>query len=300
MFKKLSTLITAPILSILVLINISQSHASITEQGRGMLFGNDHSFTFTAADGWVLDNESGVNQGLHMVFYPKENNWQSSPIIAYGRSLSAKNGNTINSIVSTTVDDFKNNGSPNYKSEKQKEIQLTNGVKASVYYFSGDQWGNYEAVAYFQEKETINFLVYNSRTKAQFDMHLDSFYKIVHTYENQLINEPIDGKVLNALNKEANLDISLPEGKEYETQAVKMNGQAISNTLKQCTSSAKNKQNISFNYFVRINQKGDISESFIAPLDGLTTCFKRLMSRVNYPMHNFEDFLLKVNIKIEP
>ena len=44
--------------------------ANITEGGTGMIFGSDHAFCFTAPAGWVLDNQSGVQQGLHMVFYP--------------------------------------------------------------------------------------------------------------------------------------------------------------------------------------------------------------------------------------
>ncbi|MFX0202900.1 MAG: hypothetical protein ACFFCW_42900, partial [Candidatus Hodarchaeota archaeon] len=62
--------------------------ASITEKGTGMLFGEDHAFSVTAISGWVLDNQSGVRQGLHMVFYPVGRTWADSPVIIYGRAVS--------------------------------------------------------------------------------------------------------------------------------------------------------------------------------------------------------------------
>jgi len=57
------------ILALMILLPCS-AEASISEGGSGMLFGTDHAFYFTAPSGWILDNQSGVQQGLHMVFYP--------------------------------------------------------------------------------------------------------------------------------------------------------------------------------------------------------------------------------------
>jgi hypothetical protein len=41
-----------------------------------------------AKPGWVIDNQSGANIGLDMVFYPLDKTWSSSLLRIYGRSMS--------------------------------------------------------------------------------------------------------------------------------------------------------------------------------------------------------------------
>lgn len=60
---------------------VTFAHSEITEGGRGMPVGKDHVLSVTAIPGWVLDTQSAVNQGLHIVFYPKGGAWAGSPAI---------------------------------------------------------------------------------------------------------------------------------------------------------------------------------------------------------------------------
>lgn len=53
---------------------------------------------------------------------------------------------------------------------------------ADIYFYQGDQWGNYEAVAYFEEDKTINMIVFNSHSKSAFDASLAQFYELVSSY----------------------------------------------------------------------------------------------------------------------
>ena len=174
------------IISTLLAIWLCQSVAlaSITEKGKGMLFGGDHAFFVTAASGWVLDNQSGVGQGLHMVFYPADKTWANSPVIIYGRAVPKYEVPTIKSQVERTVEDFHKKGSPDYMGERQPSIKLSNGKPIELYHFSGDQWGNYEAAAYYDEKDTINYLIFNARTKESFIKYLNDFLEIALTYKN--------------------------------------------------------------------------------------------------------------------
>jgi hypothetical protein len=148
--------------------------ASIMEGGTGMLFGKNHAFFFTAPNGWVLDNQSGVSEGVHMLFYPVGYTWANTPVRVYGRSRTkTPEIRNIQDQVEATIKEFHTRyKSPNYKSERQTPIQLPDGVKIEIYFFEGDQWGNYEAAGYIEEKETINFLVFNSPTKLCFDSYL--------------------------------------------------------------------------------------------------------------------------------
>ena len=41
----------------------------------GIVYGPKAAFNISAPEGWVLDNESGVDQGLPCVLYPKGSTW---------------------------------------------------------------------------------------------------------------------------------------------------------------------------------------------------------------------------------
>lgn len=282
------------------LISIT-ANASITEGGRGMLFGADHAFAVTAKSGWVLDNQSGASQGLHMVYYPKGETWSDSPVIVYGRAIPTTEAASVKSQVERTVSDFRKNGSPKYSSKAQAPLALNNGQKAELYLFSGDQWGNYEAVAYFQETDTINFLVFNSRTKENFDKYIGDFHQIISSYQN-LYKPPttITSEKLDSLKSESSSILAKPGGKEYESKSVQAIGQTMASAMRDCTSYLRNKELPAFSYFVRIDSEGSIADSSIFPTNALSACFSGLMSNARYPAHTFGSFVLNIEMKLSP
>ena len=160
-------------------------HAAITEGGVGILYGPDHAFSFQAPPGWMLDNESGVNQGLHAVFYPKGTTWADAATVAYARAAAKDNEITdVPALVRFNVDSFHQNGSPKYQATFVKEIPLARGKRAvQVYHFTGDAWGNYEAVGYVDEARTIDFVVLSCRSKKAFDAALPAFEALLASYQ---------------------------------------------------------------------------------------------------------------------
>jgi hypothetical protein len=158
--------------------------SEITEEGVGILFGEDHAFSFQAPPGWVLDNESGVAQGLHAVFYQAGRTWKDATVIAYARAAGKDVViRDIPSLVQFNVDKFRRSGSPNFKARYIKNIQTTEGDRvARIYYFEGDAWGNYEAAGYVMEQKTINFIILSGRSKESFEAALPAFEKLVASY----------------------------------------------------------------------------------------------------------------------
>lgn len=282
-----------------VLLNLPFAFASPTEEGRGMLFGGDHAFFIKAAPGWVLDNQSGVNQGLHMVFYPKGESWANSPVIIYGRVVPKSQASTVEDQIEQTIKNFHNNGSLSYIAERQPTITLANGQPIEIFYFSGDKWGNYEAGAYFDEKETINFLIYNARTKEYFKKYLADFHEIALTYSNVYSaspnNEKDDAKKLLFESEE---HLKLPGGKDYETKALRATGQQMANYMRDCTSYLAGTEMPAFQIFIRINPDGSPCELITTPANSLSICFKGLMSDIHYPSHEFDQFLLHIKMKV--
>lgn len=48
-----------------------------------LIYGKDHSYFLTAPAGWVLDNKSGLHQGIHAVFYPNGSSWRGGSVVMY-------------------------------------------------------------------------------------------------------------------------------------------------------------------------------------------------------------------------
>ncbi|MES2595369.1 MAG: hypothetical protein V4662_08545 [Verrucomicrobiota bacterium] len=171
-------------LTLAALLVVMPASALIQEAGIGIIYGANHVFSLTAPKGWMLDNESAVDQGLHAVFYPKGKDWQDSPVVAYARATTlSEKVKSVEDQVKITVAGFHRDGSPNYKAEKVKTITTDAGKEAVIYHFTGDEWGNSEAVAYFLEAKTINFIVMNSRKVADFEKALPAFEALAKSYK---------------------------------------------------------------------------------------------------------------------
>lgn len=203
----------------------------------GMLFGENFVFYMTAPSGWLLDNQSGVTQGQHMVFYPQGGSWENSPVVAYGNSTPLTDRiRSVEDFVKQTVQKFRQGGSLLIKSRKQKTIPLVEGKKADIYYYTGDQWANYEAVGYILEKKTINFLVYTARDKSAFEASLDKFFEILRSYKSAFREDADDygEEIFNALKAKAEENKSTVQGKEYEDLLTKTQTKNIFERFRQC------------------------------------------------------------------
>lgn len=167
----------------LLLASTGSGLAEILDEGVGIVYGADHAFSLKAPKGWVLDNESGVDQGVHAAFYPKGGTWAESTIIAYARARpKTEKIATADDAAKAVVADFHANGSPGYKAKRVKTFKADSGREAVIYHFSGDEFGNSEAVAYFVEEKTVNFVVINSRDAKVFADSLEAFDALAKSY----------------------------------------------------------------------------------------------------------------------
>jgi hypothetical protein len=157
--------------------------AAILDEGTGIIYGSDHAFSLRAPKGWVLDNESAVDQGIRAVFYPKGSSWADSKVVAYARARPKTDKITnADDVAKAVVEDFHAHGSPKYEGKKVQPLKTESGREAVIYHFSGDQWGNSEAVAYFVEDKTVNFLVFTSRDAKTFADSLPAFEALAKSY----------------------------------------------------------------------------------------------------------------------
>ncbi len=171
------------IVALLFLANFAYAQ----ENNSALVVGKDYSFTLSAPKGWVANSESGVNQGAPFVFYPKNSSWQKSVAVMYMTVYpKAENGDTLEKFIERDVSDFKAN-SAKLNVETADEIITAKDArgkerKAEVRYFTGDQFGNYEAVAYIDQDKSVVSIVLSSKSKKDFDASFSAFKELVASY----------------------------------------------------------------------------------------------------------------------
>ena len=170
---------------LLLLANILTSRAEQVVEGYAVLRGKDYAFQLKAPRNWVLDNESGRDQGLNVVFYPKNSSWASSPAICYARvrTLDDTVKNTEDQV-KDTLKVFRENGSISVQAKFVKTLTTRDASKAKIYYFSEDKYGNYEATAYYRSKDSIHFVTLSCPSRQSFEYSLAAFDALVTSYED--------------------------------------------------------------------------------------------------------------------
>jgi hypothetical protein len=154
-------------------------------EGYTVVRGKTFAFQLKAPRGWVLDNEIARRQGLNVVFYPTGTDWNTSKVASYVRVRS--NDGTQRKIEDQVQDTLRNlheTGSPNAKAQFVKTLTTQDASKAKIYYYSGDKFGNIEATAYIQGKDSINFVTLTARDQASFHQAMPAFESLVASYED--------------------------------------------------------------------------------------------------------------------
>jgi hypothetical protein len=170
--------------------SVSSVFAEQILEGYSVVRGKDYAFQIKAPRNWVLDDEAAKDQGINLVFYPTGTNWNTSKAVIYVRVRT--NGARIRTItdqVNDTLRNLRETGSPNVSVKHVKTLTTQDASKAEIYYFAGDKFGNCEAAAYIQAKNSIHFITVSARDLDSFRQAIPAFDAVVTSYEN-LIKPP--------------------------------------------------------------------------------------------------------------
>ena len=143
--------------------------ASISAQENyrgGSVYGPKAAFNISAPEGWVLDNESGVNQKQPCVLYPKGSTWQDAKTVMYAKVASTE-FEDVNAFVAFAIKGMQEkHGLPKEKIESGKTKDgrpyFINEYPATKNY---PQW---ERVAYVQLPHAVAYIVLSSRDQANY------------------------------------------------------------------------------------------------------------------------------------
>jgi len=132
----------------------------------GIVYGPKAAFNISAPDGWVLDNESGAEQGLPCVLYPKGQSWADAKTVMYAE-IAGEEFEDVNKFVATAIKEMA------AKHGKPKEKIASGKTKDGRDYFINEYpatktYSQWERVAYVQLPRAVAYIVLSSRDRASY------------------------------------------------------------------------------------------------------------------------------------
>ncbi len=146
----------------------------------GIVYGPKAAFKIDAPEGWVLDNQAGVEQGLPCVLYPKGESWAHARTVMYAKIASTQ-FEDVSAFVAAAIKDMeKTHGKPKEKIDKGKtgdgQSFFINEYPATKTY---SQW---ERVAYIQLPKAVAYIVLSSRDEASYRKDASALREVLKTF----------------------------------------------------------------------------------------------------------------------
>ena len=132
----------------------------------GIVYGPKAAFNISAPEGWVLDNQAGVEQGMPCVLYPKGESWADARTVMYAKIASTQ-VEDVNAFVAMAIKEMeKTHGKP-------KEKIASGNTKDGHNYFINEYpatktYSQWERVGYVQLPHAVAYIVLSSRDHASY------------------------------------------------------------------------------------------------------------------------------------
>ena len=151
----------------------------------GVIAGPGYAFSILAPDGWTLDPESGKSSGLKVALYPEGSTWEDTRVFMYVHACARPScsDSSYDEYVSAAVKTFRRE-QPTAMVAVGESISTADGKSAQVRSFSGDEWGNFEAVAYVEEDAVFAILVMSSKNQKIYEQSFEAFEDFVRSYHD--------------------------------------------------------------------------------------------------------------------
>ena len=149
----------------------------------GIVHGDGGSFAFQTPDGWVIDWKSGADQGLPAVLYPQGGSWTDSPVVMYATLAKKKDPSTLDAFITDEMTRLRESSGGLKVHEGKPIATLGEANSAQIRNLSGDKHGNFESVAYIEEKKAYVRIVLTSRDRALYEDSKDEFEQFVGSYK---------------------------------------------------------------------------------------------------------------------
>ncbi len=172
------------IILLFFLITISvYSQVTVDSSNVGLLFGRNHAYYLTAPKGWILDRETGKEEGLNAVFYPKKETWAGAETAMYTHwvTYDTSKNEKINEVINFDIAEFQKN-SKTIVIKKDKPVKIDKKKIAIIYTYIDEKEKFYEQVAYIEENKGVVLIVMTSTTKEGLAKNNTVFLELIKSY----------------------------------------------------------------------------------------------------------------------
>jgi len=264
------------------------------EMGTGIVYGDDHAFAVRAPRGWVLDNRSGVPDGLQAVFYPTGSTWRDSRAVMYvnttgkhakGEGKSSGSTGALQAFVAADVRRFRQE-SPGVFVSDSPSLTTKDGKTALIRTFTGDKWKNREAVAYIDEPTIVAMIVLSSRDEGTFEKCFPAFEQLVASYE--FITTKPNLEKLKELQFNWDFDARVEAAKQAELvegakEWVTSTGPVSQAALNYCLPPSAPPFRGNFTMVAEVLPSGTLSSVWVRPDSDVSRCFRERMKQEKLP-----------------
>src|SRR5512133_928239 len=145
----------------------------------GIVYGPKAGFNISAPEGWVVDNQAGVKQGMPCVLYPEAESWSNAKTVMYAKVASPQ-WEGVNAFVAMAIKEMKaKHGTP-------KEKIASGKTKDGHDYFineypSTKTYSQWERVGYVQLPQAVAYIVLTSRDQASYQKDSGALEKVLKT-----------------------------------------------------------------------------------------------------------------------
>jgi hypothetical protein len=146
----------------------------------GIVYGPKAAFNISAPEGWVLDNESGVEQGLPCVLYPKGKSWADARTVMYAK-IAGTEYEDANKFAAVAIKQMQSkHGKPKEKIDKGK---TGNGQPFFINEYPATKtYSQWERVAYVQLPKAVAYIVLSSRDEASYRKDERALGEVLRTF----------------------------------------------------------------------------------------------------------------------
>lgn len=158
---------------------VTKSFAQDNFKG-GIVYGPKAAFNIAAPEGWVLDNQSGAEQGLPCVLYPKGDSWADARTVIYAKIASTQYEDAGKFVAVAIKEMEKTHGKPKEKIEAGK-------TRSGHDYFINEYpatktYAQWERVAYVQLPKAVAYLVLSSRDEKSYRKDSGALQEVLKTF----------------------------------------------------------------------------------------------------------------------
>jgi hypothetical protein len=151
-----------------------------TQYAGGIVYGPKGAFNIAAPEGWILDNESGVGQGLPCVLYPKGESWADARTVMYAK-IAGTDYEDAGKFAEVAIKQMESkHGKPKEKIDKGT---TGNGQPFFINEYPATRtYSQWERVAYVQLPKAVAYIVLSSRDEATYRKDAHTLREVLKTF----------------------------------------------------------------------------------------------------------------------